>query len=601
MHGEDAKFRSLNLLRSGEHKLWLIVEPAYGVELERRMRQEFPEMASCSQALRHLSRVIPPGKLDEWKIPYSLDYCKPGEAIMTEPGAFHQVLNIGANYAIAINILYASSPIVPRAYEFCQKSCDPHAITADHLRLREEDGPLVEVEANKRTRLPRDEVTAVQPNTVPSKRKMIPAEPQSRTPLVTPHMGSLLEAVCGKTAFDHLCSLICTWRDRSKPFLENNAGGALAVRLVQAISVLERKSHLAEFEDRFLKVKLAEEIDEGKDGRGRADSGAIIDLTKGLGWENTVKNRKRLHHYLGEGRRWKRICGSFDGLLCLIPPNREDRESLQVSGTIFQKLSGKDIELFHTLLKANELVRPMCRVGTTFQTSIWSDAEVPEFKWESEDPKELSRLSMKELAPFMEKFLVVEENVYEPEKHDWPKPDRWPWAWPKHPQWAPSSERWCGQCEGGKDKCNCIVTCLPKNKPRIMSEGDKGQGVRVIGSTYVKGQILGELLGEVLPLDTHHDGWPMEFIRPDLEDEPVAQIYPRNMGNWVRKVDHSCDPSAVFRVLKISGWWRQMIIALRDIPHNGEITAFCGRNFLRGQGKECTCEVCSGRSTTRRG
>ncbi|KAH8600142.1 JmjC domain, hydroxylase-domain-containing protein, partial [Bisporella sp. PMI_857] len=104
MHGEDAKFRSINLLRSGERKFWLVVEPVYEKELERHMSQEFSEMENCSQALRHLSRVITPRKLDEWKIPYSLDYCVPGEAIVTEPGAFHQVLNMGSNYAIAINI-----------------------------------------------------------------------------------------------------------------------------------------------------------------------------------------------------------------------------------------------------------------------------------------------------------------------------------------------------------------------------------------------------------------------------------------------------------------------------------------------------------------
>jgi hypothetical protein len=125
MHGEDAKFRSMNLLRSGEHKLWLVVEPAYEEEPERYIRQEFPRMTDCSQALRHLSCNISPSNLDKWNIPSSLDYCKPGEAIVTEPGAFHPVLNIGANYTI------------PNGYKFCQKSCEPHPITAAHLRLCE--------------------------------------------------------------------------------------------------------------------------------------------------------------------------------------------------------------------------------------------------------------------------------------------------------------------------------------------------------------------------------------------------------------------------------------------------------------------------------
>ncbi|PVH72525.1 hypothetical protein DL98DRAFT_520434 [Cadophora sp. DSE1049] len=627
MHGEDADFRSMNLLRSGAHKLWLIVKPAYREEVERHMRQAFPEMADCSQALRHLSRAISPSKLDEWKIPYSLDYCKPDEAMVTEPEALHQILNMGANYAIAINISYGSSPTVPDGYNFCRRSCDPHAITAAHLRLREEGRPLVEVQANKRTCPPRDKVTAVQPKTIPSKRnavpvevqankrtrlppdrvtamqssitpskrKAIPAESQSGTPLV-PQISSFLEAVCGKVAFHHLCSLIYSWRDRSKPFFENNDGGAPAVQLVQVIGALEKRSYLTEFLDRFAKVKLVEVIDGGKDGRARADPAAITKLINDLRWEATKTNRQKLHRYLDEGRRWKKICGSFDGLLCLIPPNRENGQSLHVSGHTFKELSGKEIELFHSLLKAKEFTLPLCRVGKTFQDSIWSNVEVPTFKWEDEDSEEISRLSTKDLQPFMEKFHVITENKYKRE-YDWPKPDGWLWDWPQHPMWVPDSDdQQCDLCDlCTKDKiCNCIITCLPENKPRITNEGRKGQGVRAIGLTYLKDQILDEFCGEVVPLDTHKDGWPMEFIRPDLNDEPVAQIYPKEQGNWVRKVNMSHEPSAEFRVMKISGWWRQMLVAIRDIPHGSEITASCGRNFLKGQGKECLCEGCSG-------
>jgi hypothetical protein len=193
-------------------------------------------------------------------------------------------------------------------------------------------------------------------------------------------MGSLLEVVCGKPAFHQLCSLIYSWRDRSKPLFENNDGRAPAVQLVQAIGALEKRSLLTEFLDRFAKVKLAEIIDEGKEGRTRADPEAIANLINGLGWQNSKTNRTKLHHYLDEGRRWKRICDSFDGLLCLIPPNRRDGESLQISGRVCQELSDKDIELLHSFLKSNEFVQPMCRMGKTFQASIWSNVEVPEFK-----------------------------------------------------------------------------------------------------------------------------------------------------------------------------------------------------------------------------
>ena len=55
------------------------------------------------------------------------------------------------------------------------------------------------------------------------------------------------------------------------------------MQLVQVIGALEKRSHLTEFLDRFAKVKLAEMIDEEKDGRARADPTAITNLIIGLG------------------------------------------------------------------------------------------------------------------------------------------------------------------------------------------------------------------------------------------------------------------------------------------------------------------------------
>jgi hypothetical protein len=142
----------------------------------------------------------------------------------------------------------------------------------------------------------------------------------------------------------------------------------------------------------------------------------------------------------------------------------------------------------------------------------------------------------------------------------------------------------CQLCD--ESGCDCISSVLPGRIPHPTGVDGRGQGVRAIGFegeiVYRKEQVLGELLGKLVPLDTHHDGWAMEL-------EPIAQIYTKDMGNWVRKVNHSCRPSAEFRVMKISGSWRQMLVAITDIPHNGEITTGCGNDFLRGRGIKCQC------------
>lgn len=150
--------------------------------------------------------------------------------------------------------------------------------------------------------------------------------------------------------------------------------------------------------------------------------------------------------------------------------------------------------------------------------------------------------------PFMDIFEVM-ENEYTPEGFDWPKPDGWLEDWPQHPMWVPPSDSQCNLCNlCTKDQaCDCITTCVPRNKPRITYEGEKGQGVRVIGSTYVRDQLLGEWRGAVIPLDTQHDGWPIDFIRPICIMRPWLRSTPDTEVRGVRKVNSSCDPSAEFR------------------------------------------------------
>ena len=103
--------------------------------------------------------------------------------------------------------------------------------------------------------------------------------------MVTPQIGSLLEAVSGKPAFVHLCSLIRSWRDRSIPLFEANEGRVPAVKIVQALGIVGEMPQLKGFLDRFGKVKLAEIINEGKENRTSADPMAITTLIGDLGWE----------------------------------------------------------------------------------------------------------------------------------------------------------------------------------------------------------------------------------------------------------------------------------------------------------------------------
>ncbi|KAK0753502.1 hypothetical protein B0T18DRAFT_397005 [Schizothecium vesticola] len=150
MHREDAHVRSENLLRSGEHKFWCFVKPKSTARFEEQMKLVYPQMRGCSQAVRHLSLHIPPFQLEKWGVEYTLDYCVPGQAVVTEPGTYHQVLNLGKNYAIAINVEYMSSPDDPVDYTFCDDACpDKFAMTADDFKFHSKEEGEEEEEEEK--------------------------------------------------------------------------------------------------------------------------------------------------------------------------------------------------------------------------------------------------------------------------------------------------------------------------------------------------------------------------------------------------------------------------------------------------------------------
>ncbi|KAK0609338.1 hypothetical protein B0T17DRAFT_594113 [Bombardia bombarda] len=741
MHREDAHVRSENLLRSGENKFWCFVKPSFTAKLEDIMRREYPEILEldCSQGLRHLSRHISPEQLDQWGIEYTLDYCVPGQAVVTEPGTYHQVLNLGPNYAIAINLEYLSSPDMPPNYKFCDESCpEEYPLTPEQFRFPPPESqyllarlgpksPVLEslVLQEQRSLPPGSGTTASaqsvnpqppRPNTEsrvePEQEQHLPHTPESVPPQQTtkedffsfvgqqsnhvqartnttlapsgtigqPHPagqhqqsadmglvritshptpipaqadmptsqcttaqlllpnvheptsiakppqpttvlrlkrptntglrrkstkrqkvvghapvsesadGALVNLttlirgcqvtraeappfnqICSALAFRRLAGLVRDWRDHSK----HNAvpgGGMALIKYVDA--EMQGGSELHVFLRRFSKVKLCEwhegSVEQKARGRPSASDESTNELLAKLGWDDG--QRDKLQDYLREGKCWETICGNFNGLLALMP---SDTPESQVS----------DLAMFHDTLAQFQhqldvpVIQKMCAMGEILQKTVWSDLELPEYIWESVDTAELT---LDQLYPLLGRFRLIKTNHYYSGRHYWPRPTNWGWIWPIDPSSVRPYDPLCDYCNTD-GPCSCLSTMVP-DIPRISDDDSKGPGVRAVGM-HRAGSVLGELVGELVPagMGAHNCTWTMEFRRPDLDDELVAEIYPREMGNWVRKVNHSLSPSAVYKVLKISSKWRQMLVALRDIKDGEEITAKHGRGLARAQ------------------
>ncbi|KAH9226518.1 hypothetical protein K456DRAFT_1798110, partial [Colletotrichum gloeosporioides 23] len=115
MHIEDAGLPSVNMVRWGSPKTWLIIEPGSSRRLEEFAasrtlggktsggRRRSYGRKTCSQFIRHANILFSQETLDGWGIKYSIVVCKPGELIVTLPYTYHQVVNLGMNLAESTN------------------------------------------------------------------------------------------------------------------------------------------------------------------------------------------------------------------------------------------------------------------------------------------------------------------------------------------------------------------------------------------------------------------------------------------------------------------------------------------------------------------
>ena len=106
-HEEDGGLSSINVLKSGEPKLWFVIDYKWQAEVEKNvadyLREKTPDENICSQVLKHKIYLISPSLLDQWHIPYTIVSQKAGDLFFIRSGTYHAVVNMGRNIAEVIN------------------------------------------------------------------------------------------------------------------------------------------------------------------------------------------------------------------------------------------------------------------------------------------------------------------------------------------------------------------------------------------------------------------------------------------------------------------------------------------------------------------
>ncbi|KAF2183627.1 SET domain-containing protein [Zopfia rhizophila CBS 207.26] len=288
----------------------------------------------------------------------------------------------------------------------------------------------------------------------------------------------------------------------------------------------------------------------------------------------------------------KSLKGFSPGLLCVIPLTSKD--PYRISQDLCHKMGEPSIDAFLALIEQQRpLVESLCKIGTRIQHMFLNDME---FEFESRRISSLDKCTEEQLLSLLQPVSYLETNVYEPQD-DWPQQTGWEEDWPVDPTLVPPDTP-CDLCHATGD-CGCLSS-LPKNRHHIICYGGRGRGIQAHatyrgGLVFSKGEYIGELTGELKPLNWSRDCMAVDFRRPDIYDEPVVcQLYCKERSNWVRLVNHSCEPCAVLIANIVSGKARIMLRASRDIWDGTELTISYGSGFFKRD--DCLCERCEARS-----
>ena len=300
-----------------------------------------------------------------------------------------------------------------------------------------------------------------------------------------------------------------------------------------------------------------------------------------LGWKMDKFNK-----HLTFGKKWNSLCGKYDGLLCFMPGSG--------AGPGYDcDLEEDDIPTFHRLLDTQQ-VRRLCEVAKAFQGILGGAIDV-EFLWESSNITTADIYQNGKLSAVFGILPSVDSgNVYHPERYPhWARPTRWPSDWPSWPV-DPTEATGCDLCET-ETTCTCATQIFPPVTPRIKRYA-KGLGLQAVSlhpgqTAYNKGDWIGELTGELVPVNSNEDAkWLADIIRTDIEPSvSVCKLYCGRRGNCFRLLNHSCRPSAKLLSLKLSSRLILVIQAMKDIADGSEITISYGKDFF---GSGCLCEFC---------
>lgn len=424
-----------------------------------------------------------------------------------------------------------------------------------------------------------------------SKRKpkptvVIDPKKQKQFPSLTDLAAQLTNANSIRRFMTH----VSIWRTNSVALPDFRSSGNWAERAAKHYRLgnsLDDSTKLYKFLSLLAKIQVARSIDQRAADLGyeRVPADMIEEVLEKLGKRADAVTRKKFQDQLKFPRSLERVLGEYRDLMSFLP-----LDDGPVTVKDYLQIPGDTTTAFHAALGNDRSTTILARVGCSFEKSITGNVGFPKMIWESIDAEQLSTLTKERLVRLLD-VQYIDENIFD--RPSWDKPDDWPGAWPVDPDDILDGEQ-CVVCHG--DACQCIGSCFAR-PPCVTSYGRKGLGLRAVSPAkgelaYKKNQRIGQIVGRIVAPCAYEDGFALDLVRSDMAGQPiVGQIYTGTECNVFRFVNHRCgQPSVGVRGEAISGRYRMIIYASRDIGDGEELTADWGTDFLNGI--QCLCEDC---------
>ena len=127
---------SINYLHAGAPKYWYAIAPEHTKRFESLAQSRFVHAArDCPEFLRHKRNMLSPAILKKAGVPFEVQIQRPGDVIITAPGAYHFGVNLGFNVAEATN--FGIPEWIPKGREAKVCMCRPNAVRIDIDRFAE--------------------------------------------------------------------------------------------------------------------------------------------------------------------------------------------------------------------------------------------------------------------------------------------------------------------------------------------------------------------------------------------------------------------------------------------------------------------------------